>query len=190
MDTLKNPMYSIKQPEPINPDDHPQLFHFPTKDDQQNRLFSEINQLIQRGYEASDILIINADIQSTRFLAQEIRDALRIRTTALTGSMIIEDNTLKLCDIQSATGLQSKIVFITGLENIFDAEQSVELSDRERHSLQTDNTRLMHMAMTRASDRLYLMISTKQVPDSLIIEGLDTPTLSKEFLAPVRYLNP
>ena len=156
MNTLKHPMYSIKQSEPVKPEDHPQLLHFPTKEDQQNRLFSEIHQLIQNGYEANDILIINADIQSTRLLAQEIRDTLRIRTTALTGSMIIEDNTLKLCDIQSATGLQSKIVFITGLENIFDAEQSVELSDRECHSLQTDHTRLMHMAMTRASERLYL----------------------------------
>jgi superfamily I DNA/RNA helicase len=190
MDTLKHPMYSIKQSEPINKEDHPQLLHFPTKGDQQNRLFSEIHQLIQRGYEANDILIINADVQSTRLLAQEIRDALHIRATALTGSMIIEDNTLKLCDVKSATGLQSKIVFVTGLENIFDAEQSTELTDRERHSLQTDNMRLMHMAMTRASERLYLLISTEQVPDSLILEGLDTPTLSKEHLAPVRYLNP
>jgi hypothetical protein len=190
MDVLKHPMYSIKQSEPISKEDHPQLLHFPTKEDQQNRLFSEIHQLIQHGYEANDILILNANIQSTRLLAQEIRDALHIRATALTGSMIIEDNTLKLCDIKSATGLESKVVFISGLENIFDAEQSTELTDRERQGLRTDNMRLIHMAMTRASERLYLLISTEEVPESLIIEGLDTPTLSNERLAPVRYLNP
>jgi hypothetical protein len=190
MNAFEKPMHSIKQSEPINKDDHPQLLHFPTKEDQQNRLFSEIHQLIQSGYEANDVLIINADIQSTRLLAQEIRDTLRIRATALTGSMIMEDNTVKLCDIKSATGLQSKIVFIAGLENIFDAEQSKELTDRERQSLQSDNMRLMHMAMTRASERLYLLISTAQVPPSLMLDGLDTPTLSKEHLAPVRYLNP
>ena len=190
MDSSKQAMYSIKQPGPIDPEDQPQLLHFPTKEDQQNRLFSVIHQLTQEGYSPSDILIINADIQSTRMLAQDIRDMLNIRATAMTGSMIIDDTTLKLCDITGATGLQSKIVLITGLEYLFDAEQSVELSDRERHSLKTDNTRLLHMAMTRASERLYLLISTAEVPESLIIDGLDAPTLSKEFLAPVRYLNP
>lgn len=190
MDELKHPLHSINNLDPIKPEDHPQLLHFPTKEDQQNRLFSEIHQLIQQGYEANDILILNADKQTTRFLAQEIRQTLSIGATTLTGSMIIEDNTIKLCDIESATGLQSKVVFITGLENIFDAEQSPDLSDRERHSLKTDNTHLLHMAMTRASEQLYLLISTQSIPSSLIIDGLDTPTLSREYLAPVMYLNP
>lgn len=190
MEELKYPLHSINNLEPIKPEDHPQLLHFPTKEDQQNRLFSEVHQLIQQGYEANDILILNADKQTTRFLAQEIRQTLSIRATTLTGSMIIEDNTIKLCDIESATGLQSKVVFLTGLENIFDAEQDAELSDRERHSLKADNTHLLHMAMTRASEQLYLLISTASVPDSLIIDGLDTPTLSNAYLAPVMYLNP
>ena len=190
MEELKYPLHSINNIDPIKPEDHPQLLHFPTKEDQQNRLFSEIHQLIQQGYEANDILILNADKQTTRFLAQEIRQTLSIRATTLTGSMIIEDNTIKLCDIESATGLQSKVVFITGLERIFDAESNTELSDRERHSLQSENTHLLHMAMTRASEHLYLLISTDKVPDALIIDGLDTPTLSKAYLAPVMYLNP
>ena len=190
MSTLKPPMHSINQVEPIKPEEHPQLLHFPTKVDQKNRLFSQIHQLIQAGYKANDILILNADIQSTRLLAQEMRDTLRIRTITLTGSMIIEENAVKLCDIESATGLQSKIVFITSLETIFDLEQYPEHSERESHSLRRDHTNLMHMAMTRATERLYLLISTDKVPDSLIIEGLETPTLSKERIAPVRYLNP
>ncbi len=190
MDELKHPLHSINYADPIAPEDHPQLLHFPTKEDQLNRLFSEIHQLTQQGYEANDILILNADKQTTRFLAQEIRQTLSIRATTLTGSQIIEDNTIKLCDIDSATGLQSKVVFITGLENIFDAEINTELSDRERHSLQSDNTSLLHMAMTRACERLYLLISTKAVPESLIVDGLNTPTLSREYLAPVMYLNP
>ena len=190
MESIQPALYSINELEPISPEQQPQLLHFPTKEDQQNRLFSEIHQLIQRGYEANDILILNADIQSSRLLAQDMRDTLRIRATTLTGSMIFEDNTIKLSDIESATGLQSKVVFITGLETIFDAENSEELSDREKHSLQTDNTNLLHMAMTRASERLYLLISTKTVPASLNIEGLATPTLSQDYLAPVRYLNP
>ena len=190
MEELKYPLHSINNLEPIRPEDYPQLLHFPTKGDQQNRLFSEIHQLIQQGYEADDILVLNADKQTTRFLAQEIRQTLNIKATTLTGSMIIEDNTIKLCDIESATGLQSKVVFLTGLESIFDAERNPELSDRERHSLKTDNTHLLHMAMTRASEQLFLLISTQSVPDSLMIDGLDTPTLSKEYLAPVMYLNP
>jgi len=190
MQALGAPLHSINNPDPINPIDRPQLFHFPTSAHQQNRLFSEIHQLLQNGYEANDILILNADKQTTRFLAQEIYQTLSIRATTLTGSMIIKDNTIKLCDIDCATGLQSKVVFITGLENIFNAEQNTELSEGERNSLKTDNTHLLYMAMTRASEHLYLLISTKQVPKDLIIEGLNTPTLSREYLAPVMYLNP
>ncbi|MGB1310291.1 MAG: UvrD-helicase domain-containing protein, partial [Leucothrix sp.] len=189
MEELKYPLHSINNIDPIKPEDHPQLLHFPTEEDQKNRLFSEIHQFIQSGYEANDILVLHADKQSTRFLAQEIRQTLNINTTTLTGNRLSEDNAIKLCDIESATGLQSDIVFITGLEHIFNAEENPALSGRERHSLKTDNTHLLHMAMTRASERLYLLLSTKTVPDDLLFEGLDTPTLSKNPPAPVMYLN-
>lgn len=189
MEPSDHPLYSINHMEPIRPEEHPQLLHFPTKEDQKNRLFSEINQLLKRGYTPSDILVLNADKQSTRFMAQDIRKALKINTTTLTGSMVINDDSLKLCDLESATGLESRAVFITGLEQVLKPEADRTISDRERHSLKNSNTRLLCMAMTRASEQLYLLLTSQRIPDEFIIEGLDVPTYSSAHRAPVMYIN-
>ena len=189
MEQTQHPLYSIKHIDPIKPEDHPQLLHFPTQEDQKNRLFSEINQLLKNGYQPSDILILNADKQSTRFMAQEIRDALKIKAITLTGSMSSDTENLRLCDLEAATGLESKIVFITGLEKILDQETDRSISDRERHSLRISNTHMLHMAMTRASEHLYLLLTTDNIPEEFIIEGLDIPTLSTADRAPVMYIN-
>ena len=182
-------LYSINHIDPIDPEDHPQLLHFPTQEDQKNRLFSEINQLLKQGYKPSDILVLNADKQSTRFMAQEIRQALKIKATTLTGSMSVDTDNLRLCDLESATGLESKVVFLTGLEKIFDLESDKTISERERHSIRTTNTYMLHMAMTRASEHLYLLLTTDHIPEELNIEGLETPTLSAAHRAPVMYIN-
>ncbi|PID45930.1 MAG: hypothetical protein CSB47_06385 [Proteobacteria bacterium] len=189
MEQPNYPLYSINHIEPIPPEDHPQLLHFPSKEDQKNRLFSEINHLIKRGHSASDILVLTTDKQNTRFLAQELRQSLSINTTALTGSMIADDDSLKLCDLETATGLESKIVFITGLEKLLESEQDPRISERERHSLKASHTHLLYMAMTRASQRLYLLVTTPKVPDELLIEGLAIPTSASEYRAPVMYIN-
>ena len=189
MEQGNHPLYSINHIDPIDPDDHPQLLHFPTQEDQKNRLFSEINQLLKHDYDPSDILILNADKQSTRFMAQEIREALKIKATTLTGSMSVDTENLRLCDLEAATGLESKVVFITGLEKLFDLESDESISERERHSLRISNTHMLHMAMTRASERLYLMLTTDNIPEELSIEGLEIPTLSAAHRAPVMYIN-
>lgn len=85
---------------------------------------------------------------------------------------------------------KSKVVFITGLERIFDDEENPALNSRERRSLKLENTHLLHMAMTRATDKLYLLITTDEIPEDLTIEGLDIPTLTQQQRAPVMYLNP
>ena len=189
MEQTHLPLYSINHIDPIAPETHPQLLHFPTTEDQQNRLFSEINQLLKQGYAANDILILNAGKQNTRFMAQEIRQALNINATTITGSLPTSDDSLKLCDLEVSTGLESKIVFITGLERIFDLETDPTISEREQYSLRNTNTHMLHMAMTRTSERLYLLLTTSRIPDELIIEGLDIPTLSTESRASVMYIN-
>ncbi|WP_181389573.1 UvrD-helicase domain-containing protein [Leucothrix pacifica] len=189
MEQAQHPLYSINHIDPIQPEDHPQLLHFPTQEDQKTRLFSEINQLLKQDYKPGDILVLNADKQSTRFMAQDIREALNIKATTLTGSMSMDTENLRLCDLEAATGIESKIVFITGLEKLFDMEADNKVSERERHSLRITNTHLLHMAMTRASEKLYLLLTTNTIPEAFNIEGLDIPTLSTTDRAPVMYIN-
>ena len=59
-------------------------------------------------------------------------------------------------ELNAGAGLESPIVFLVGLRDLFEEEQSLRLSDEERESLIRDNTRKLYMAATRAGQRLVL----------------------------------
>jgi superfamily I DNA/RNA helicase len=58
--------------------------------------------------------------------------------------------------LNAGAGLESPIVFLAGLRQLFEEEQSLRLSDEEREVLIRDNTRKLYMAVTRAGQRLVL----------------------------------
>lgn len=47
-------------------------------------------------------------------------------------------------------------MFLAGLRDMFEEEQSLRLSDSERETLMRDNTRKLYMAATRAGQRLVI----------------------------------
>jgi ATP-dependent exoDNAse (exonuclease V) beta subunit len=55
-------------------------------------------------------------------------------------------------------------VFLVGVHQLFEQEQSVRLSDDERQELVRDNTRKLYMALTRAGQRVVLYVG--EVPDA------------------------
>lgn len=65
-------------------------------------------------------------------------------------------NAVRVCTLNAATGLESPIVFLTGVHTLFEEVQSVRLSEDERHDLIRDNTRKLYMALTRAGQRVVL----------------------------------
>ena len=59
--------------------------------------------------------------------------------------------------MQSGTGLEAPIVFLAGLHQLFEKEQSVRLSDEERETLVLENTRKVSMVATCASQQQQLV---------------------------------
>lgn len=59
-------------------------------------------------------------------------------------------------DLNAATGLESPIVFLVGMRELYEQEQSLRLSEEERLELIRDNTRKLCMAITRAGQRLVI----------------------------------
>ena len=185
---LNNPLCSNNRHELLDVETQPKLLQFPSLKEQKRRLFSEIHQLINKGIPAKEILVLCANKQDSRLLAQDIKQTINIPATALTGSMVINNDSIKLCDMESATGLQSQVVFICGIENLVDLENSPDANPHDRRSLKVEHTQLLHMAMTRASKYLYLLITAAVIPEEWQINGLSTPTLSTHQRAPVTYL--
>ncbi|NMC13184.1 MAG: hypothetical protein GYA34_09920 [Chloroflexi bacterium] len=50
--------------------------------------------------------------------------------------------------------MESPIVFLVGLRELFEEEQSMRLADDEREDMIRDNTRKIYMAATRTGQRL------------------------------------
>ena len=61
---------------------------------------------------------------------------------------------IRVTILNAGTGLESPIVFLAGLHERFEEEQSLRLSGEEREMLIRDNTRKIYMALTRAGQRL------------------------------------
>ncbi len=165
----------------------PKLLHFQHQNDERNRLLSEVHKLLKKGTPAQDILILDAANFSVRPLLQTIKNSLNQSACILTDPYW-DEKALRLCELEAATGLESPIVFITGLQTLFDNEKRAGIEDRERHALIVENTRKLYMGMTRASCQLILLLTSDRVPKSLQIKEMDIPSSSKT-LATVRYLH-
>jgi superfamily I DNA/RNA helicase len=58
--------------------------------------------------------------------------------------------------MNAGTGLESPIVFVAGIHEMFEEEGSLHLGKDERAALVQSNTRKLYMAFTRAGQRLIL----------------------------------
>ena len=166
----------------------PTLLHFHTRRDEQNRLFSEISKLLQEGVPAKNILVLDAGSFSVRPLLQAMKKTLGQATCMLTDPYWDEE-AIRVCELNAATGVESPIVFITGLQALFDLENKAMRGDREHYALIVENTRKLYMGMTRASDKLVLLMTSDIIPESLKIKEMEIPTTSSGELASVQYLH-
>ena len=66
------------------------------------------------------------------------------------------DDCVRVTTLNAGTGLESPIVFLVGLNRLFEREQSLRLSEEEADRLMLENTRKVYMAATRAGQRLVI----------------------------------
>jgi superfamily I DNA/RNA helicase len=63
---------------------------------------------------------------------------------------------VRVTTLNAGTGLESQIVFLVGLNRLFEREQSLRLAEDEVERLILENTRKIYMAATRAGQRLVI----------------------------------
>lgn len=180
----------------INPDKtityrHPELLHFQSDKDEETRLIKEIHNLNKAGITAKDILIITSDSSNAHLLASAIRQNLKLSVDLPTLSNNNPD-ALQVCPLDFATGLERPYVFIIGIHHLFsDDLLSENKKTNESHARLIENTRKLYMGMTRASQKLTLMMVCDDIPEALITSHIKIPTVthSTENDDNVRYLH-
>jgi len=77
-------------------------------------------------------------------------------------------NQIRICSLNAATGLESPMVFLMGIHDLYEMKQRIRLSDEERKEVVCDNTCKLYMAYTRAGQRL-VITHVGSLPDILQI---------------------
>ena len=68
----------------------------------------------------------------------------------------ISTGRVRVSSLNAATGLESPIVFLCGLDSLFEKEQTLGLEAADREEILRDNTRRIYMAVTRAGRKLLI----------------------------------
>ncbi|MEK7394297.1 MAG: UvrD-helicase domain-containing protein [Fibrobacterota bacterium] len=77
-----------------------------------------------------------------------------------------KDSAVRVCQLNSATGLESPVVFVVGAQGIFEREGSPDLDAEGKSQARDEATRKFYMALTRAGWRL-VVTSSAALPDEI-----------------------
>jgi hypothetical protein len=133
----------------------PQIIPLTSPQDEISRVANEIAVLIGRGAAWRDILVLHANARGCEQVISAIEGQLG-RGAALDPKDSHPGNYVRVTTINAGTGLEAPIVFLMGLNQLFEAENSLRLSEGDRVELVLNNTRKIYMAATRAGQRLVI----------------------------------
>jgi hypothetical protein len=160
-----------EEPDLLLPDLHgmeeghpPWLLHFTASQDERARLVAEIVRAVDKGLPRQHILILHADARGATALIAALNKRLgegaaRDPKDELPGEFI------RVTTLSAATGLESPVVFIAGMHELFEREGSLRLAEDEQAELVQMHTRQLYMAFTRAGQRLVLTY-VGEIPES------------------------
>ena len=133
----------------------PTVIPLKTPQEELARVVEEVEVLIDHGIEPRDVLIIHADPASVDPLIQRLNkilnDSLAVRVGEKESAGALRIGSLDIC-----SGLESPVVFLLGIHQLYEREQHHSLSEHERAELIRENTRKLYMAITRTGQRLVI----------------------------------
>jgi superfamily I DNA/RNA helicase len=119
------------------------------------RATNEIAVLVERGLPPDHLLALHTDWQGVKALIQALCKRLGAGAAADPKERQ-PGGYVRVTTLNAGTGLEAPVVFLLGLNRLFEAERSLRISDEEREALILDNTRKLYMATTRAGQRLVI----------------------------------
>lgn len=143
----------------------PQMIVLSNIQDEITRVANEVYEFLIQGYPRKHILLLHVNGQGVKSLIQAI-DRKVEKNTAMDPKDTYPGEYVRVTTLNAGAGLESPIVFLVGLRELFEKEQSLRLSDEERENLIRDNTRKIYMAATRAGQRL-VFTYVGDLPDNL-----------------------
>jgi hypothetical protein len=133
----------------------PEVVALRSEQDELARVVNEVRALVAGGAKPEHILVIHADWQGAQRALERLQAEFGAARVAHPKEGADPDR-IRVCQLDSATGLESPIVFLLGTHRLLEAEGSLRIAEEERAERVLDTTRRLYMAMTRAGQRLVL----------------------------------
>jgi superfamily I DNA/RNA helicase len=133
----------------------PEVIPLTSPQDEIARAANEVADFVKQGLPRKHLLLLHPNGEGVKALVQAIEDRLG-RGAAMDPKQTYPGDYVRVTTLNAGAGLESPIVFLVGLRELFEQEQSLRLSDAEREALVRDNTRKLYMAATRAGQRLVI----------------------------------
>ncbi len=145
----------------------PQLMRLSASQDERARIVNEIVRAVGEGVPLRQLLVLHASARGAGSIIAALNQQLgagaaRDPKNEHPGEFI------RVTTLDAGTGLESPIVFIAGIHELFEKEASPRLSEEERLELVQHNTRQLYMAFTRAAQRLFITCVGDTLPPSLL----------------------
>ncbi|MGA7607204.1 MAG: 3'-5' exonuclease, partial [Anaerolineales bacterium] len=139
--------------------------------DEIGRVTAEIESLKKHGASLRNILILHSEWEGVEALITALNNRMG-DGTAIDPKDSAPGECIRVTTLNAGTGLESPVVFLVGLNRLFEREQSLRLSEEDAEQLILENTRKVYMAATRAGQRL-VMTYVGEIPAMLtdIIES-------------------
>jgi superfamily I DNA/RNA helicase len=131
----------------------PQIIPLTSPQDEIIRIANEVADFVKKGMPKRHLLVLHTN--GVEDLIQAIEARLG-KGSAIDPKETYPGDYVRVTTYNAGAGLESPIVFLAGLRDMFEEEQSLRLSDDERETLIRDNTRKLYMAATRAGQRLVI----------------------------------
>lgn len=133
----------------------PQIIPLTSPQDEIARVANEVADFVKQGLPRKHLLLLHPDGEGVKRLIQAIGDRLG-KGSAIDPKETYPGNYVRVTTLNAGAGLESPIVFLVGVRQLFEQEQSLRLSESERETFMRDNTRKLYMAATRAGQRLVI----------------------------------
>jgi len=135
---------------------------------------NEIARAVEQGVPLRHILVLLASWRGEEALREALARRLGRATAAADPKERPPGDYVRITTVNAGTGLESPIVFVAGIHEMFEQEGSLLLSEDERRELVRENTRKLYMAFTRAGQRLVVTLVGGLPPslEALAQEGL------------------
>ena len=153
----------------------PKILRVDSQQGERARVANEIAAALRAGARPEHFLVLQNE---ARFVAPFIETLDRTIGRPIARNLK-EDSAssagVRVCSLNAATGLESPVVFLCGVDALLEKEDALDLAADERHELVRDNTRRIYMALTRASQKLIVTYRRPATRHSLDASSSETP---------------